>query len=332
MEDDASFEYVQVANETIRIPSYLCQANGGPALDQIFSLSTWNGIPGHVQEHLVKFLPKFEKDDQKEKIKTLKMLLSGNNIKFGNPVNEFKKKLSEGHYNSDNVKMSELLKKIDRRHSRENERQRQCRLFQEIVYTRKKVLLPSSNDRIQQNFSQDSRKHTGSEFNHKVAKRYFEELNMIRQEAGESGNSSEDENFPDGPPSKISTLKRDDIDRIYSEYVKITLKSSENTKAKPQMVVKSSKSDGSGNPERVKRKYKKRQKEQHVVQNNSVSLLKPAGQSQPGQNYTINQNGTELAQRQQPIGFHDQFDRQDYSHNYVLLVCDTMKIIFKKIK
>jgi hypothetical protein len=132
---------------------------------------------------------------------------------------------------------------------------------------------------------------------------------MIRQEAGESGNSSEDENFPDGPPSKISTLKRDDIDRIYSEYVKITLKSSENTKAKPLMVVKSTKSDGSGNPERVKRKYKKRQKEQHVVQNNSVSLLKPAGQSQPGQNYTINQNGTELAQRQQPIGFHDQFDR-----------------------
>ena len=92
--------------------------------------------------------------------------------------------------------------------------------------------------------------------------------------------------FLDGPPSKISTLKRDDIDRIYSEYVKITLKSSENTKAKPQMVVKSSKSDGSGNPERVKRKYKKRQKEQHVVQNNSVSLLKPAGQSQPGK-YTI---------------------------------------------
>ena len=35
-----------------------------------------------------------------------------------------------------------------------------------------------------------------SEFDHKVAKRYFSELNMIRQEAGESGNSSEDENYP----------------------------------------------------------------------------------------------------------------------------------------
>ena len=34
------------------------------------------------------------------------------------------------------------------------------------------------------------------EFEHKVAKRYFSELNMIRREAGESGNSSEDESYP----------------------------------------------------------------------------------------------------------------------------------------
>ena len=53
-----------------------------------------------------------------EKIKTLKMLLSGGNIKFGNPVDDFKKKLSEGHYNSDNVQMKKLLKKIDSRHCR----------------------------------------------------------------------------------------------------------------------------------------------------------------------------------------------------------------------
>ena len=95
-------------------------------------------------------------------------------------------------------------------HYRENERQRQCRLFQEIVHTRKKVLLPSSNDTIEQNFTQDSTKHTGSEFNHKVAKRYFEELNMIRREAGESGNSSEDENFP-GIVSTIMSLSLQEL-------------------------------------------------------------------------------------------------------------------------
>ena len=104
-------------------------------------------------------------------------------------------------------------------HYRENERQRQCRLFQEIVHTRKKVLLPSSNDTIQQNFSQDSTKHTGSEFNHKVAKRYFEELNMIRQEAGESGNSSEDENFP-GIASKIMSFSLQGLTLNFNYYLK----------------------------------------------------------------------------------------------------------------
>ena len=65
-----------------------------------------------------KFLPTFEKNDQMEKIRTLKMLLSGGNMKFGNPVDDFKKKLSEGHYNSDNVQMDKLLRKIDSRHGR----------------------------------------------------------------------------------------------------------------------------------------------------------------------------------------------------------------------
>ena len=65
-----------------------------------------------------KFLPNFEKDDQMEKIMTLKILLGGGNMKFGNPVDDFKLRLSEGHYNPDTVKMNELLKKIDYRHCR----------------------------------------------------------------------------------------------------------------------------------------------------------------------------------------------------------------------
>ena len=53
-----------------------------------------------------------------EKIMTLKTLLGGGNMKFGNPVDNFKKRLLEGHYNPDNVKMNEVLKKIDLRHCR----------------------------------------------------------------------------------------------------------------------------------------------------------------------------------------------------------------------
>ena len=65
-----------------------------------------------------KFLPKFNKDDKKEKIRTLKILLGGGNVCFGNPIENFKKQLLAGEYNPDQVKMDELIRKIDRRHCR----------------------------------------------------------------------------------------------------------------------------------------------------------------------------------------------------------------------
>ena len=80
---------------------------------------------------------------------------------------------------------------------RENERQRQCKLFQEIVRSRKTALLGSSRDKINEQSSGDEEPTNGvCEFDHKVAKRYFSELNIIRREAGENGNSSDDENYP----------------------------------------------------------------------------------------------------------------------------------------
>ena len=79
---------------------------------------------------------------------------------------------------------------------RENERQRQCKLFQEIVRSLKTVLQDSSRDKISEQSSEDEPRNGVCEFEHKVAKRYFSELNIIRREAGENGNSSDDENYP----------------------------------------------------------------------------------------------------------------------------------------
>ena len=52
----------------------------------------------------------------------------------------------------------------------------------------------------------------------------------------------------EGPPPKIASFKRGDIDRIYSEYVQVTLKAAEAEAAK------SSKADAVGHPEKPKRK------------------------------------------------------------------------------
>ena len=82
-----------------------------------------------------------------------------------------------------------------------------------------------------------------------------------------------------GPPPKIPSFKRGDVDRIYSEYVQVTLKAAEVEAAK------SSKSDTTGNSEKVKRKYKKRLKDNSNSQSGGVSLLKPLGQQQTGKKW-----------------------------------------------
>ena len=80
-----------------------------------------------------------------------------------------------------------------------------------------------------------------------------------------------------GPPPKIKSFKRGDVDRIYSEYVQVTLKAAEAEAAK------STKMDQAmGNPEKVKRKYKKRIKENQSAQSSGMSLLKPLGQLSTG--------------------------------------------------
>ena len=93
--------------------------------------------------------------------------------------------------------------------------------------------------------------------------------------------------FLDGPPAKVSSIKRYDIDSIYSEYVKITLKTTEAGTAKSQSGTNSLKELDSGSYERTKRKYKKKSKEHLTTANSSVSLLKPLNQSQNGKFQTF---------------------------------------------
>ena len=57
-------------------------------------------------------LPNFGgQDDEKEKLKTLALLLKGDNIKFGNPITELKRNLLNGKFTPENAKMEKILKK-----------------------------------------------------------------------------------------------------------------------------------------------------------------------------------------------------------------------------
>ena len=96
----------------------------------------------------------------------------------------------------------------------------------------------------------------------------------------------------DGPPPKIKTFKRQDVDRIYSEYLKTTLKAAADGGSKHQLLPKPLKEGDFGGEggqlktgtvkektSESKRKYRKRLKEQ---QTSGLSLLKPLNQHQQG--------------------------------------------------
>jgi hypothetical protein len=58
------------------------------------------------------FLPNFGgHSDEDEKLKTITMLLSGHNFRFGNPVEKFKTDLVTGKLSPDYVKMTKVLRK-----------------------------------------------------------------------------------------------------------------------------------------------------------------------------------------------------------------------------
>ena len=67
---------------------------------------TWTSVPFQA------FLPNFGVDsDESEKLKTISMLLTGQNVRFGNPVDKFKTDLVSGKLSSDHVKMTKVLRK-----------------------------------------------------------------------------------------------------------------------------------------------------------------------------------------------------------------------------
>ena len=57
------------------------------------------------------FLPSFPERDSEEKDDTLRMLFNRENIRFGNPLNEFQKQLRAAYFRPDLSRMRTLLRK-----------------------------------------------------------------------------------------------------------------------------------------------------------------------------------------------------------------------------
>ncbi|GIX89407.1 nuclear factor related to kappa-B-binding protein [Caerostris extrusa] len=174
---------------------------------EVLSPSTWKSVCNKKNaERLKKHLPVFPENDEKEKNITLRRLIHGENFKFGTPLQHFFKKLKDGFMSSDVIEVTKALKQANYREYKYQQKQYSYHLFWDILFSRKKLInasytLPPDQVVKMQQFTAKPKDATLSE---RTRLRYFSALQDLREEVGEIETSSEDENYPESRPPKVS--------------------------------------------------------------------------------------------------------------------------------
>ncbi|GFU28334.1 nuclear factor related to kappa-B-binding protein [Nephila pilipes] len=191
--------------KVLRLPECFCAEE--EVFFEVLSPNTWKSVFNNRHgERLRKLLPVFPENDEKEKNITLRKLIHGENFKFGSPFQHFFKKLKDGFLSADVVEVTKTLKRANYREYKNQQKQYSFHLFQEILLSRKKLIdasyiLPPDQPVKMQQFIAKPKDATLSE---RTRLRYFSALQDLREEVGEIETSSEDENYPESSPPKVS--------------------------------------------------------------------------------------------------------------------------------
>lgn len=193
----------------IDIPQELCEQKS--LFKDVASLETWDEILSNEQRaHLMKFLPTFPENDSLRKRQVIRDLFNGSNFKFGNPVDNFHKKLKDGLLSPEMAKMTSALSRAKHREYVYQQQHYFYKLLQEILISRKRLLeaaallppdQPVRMERIQP-------KPMLNSIEQRTKRKYLRELQELREEVGELATSSEDENYPEGAPPKLTKRQK----------------------------------------------------------------------------------------------------------------------------
>ena len=140
-------------------------------------------------------LPKIpgEENDQ-FRAETLYLLFQGENMKFGNPFEMFKNKLTSGKMSQRHLKKKEIIKKY-RRKKRQITVVSQCFANLSELSSNHSKPHPSISHEVKRLSRHAAKKMKSLNVDERVGKRQITELRRIRLEVQEKGDSSDDEDF-----------------------------------------------------------------------------------------------------------------------------------------
>ncbi|XP_046383131.1 nuclear factor related to kappa-B-binding protein isoform X2 [Ischnura elegans] len=204
---------------TLKLPQGMCESK--EIFMDLLSHRNWqNSFSAEQKEHLRKFLPVFPQNDAIEKEKTIKKLFSGETFRFTSPLIDVHTQLQNGHFRPDIAKMRSIMKKVQQREYRYRQRRYYFRVMKELLVSRRRLLeaafrLPPDTSPRAERIPPPPKSFPVA---WKTRRRYFRELACIREEVGESSQSSEDENYPDGPPPKLSKKQKKQLLALESSF------------------------------------------------------------------------------------------------------------------
>ncbi|KAG8183464.1 hypothetical protein JTE90_002846 [Oedothorax gibbosus] len=199
------YESCCFGDEIVHIPQCFCMDE--EIVNEVLSPAIWRNVFNSKHgKRLRKLLPVFPEEDEKEKNITLRKLVYKENFKFGVPFKDFFRKLKDGFLSNDIAEVTKALRKAKYKDYKSQQKRYSYQLFRNILFSRKKLLnasysLPPGQPYKMQQFVAKPKDVTLSE---RTRLRYFSALQDLREEVGEIDTSSEDENYPESSPPKVS--------------------------------------------------------------------------------------------------------------------------------
>ncbi|XP_037279503.1 nuclear factor related to kappa-B-binding protein isoform X6 [Rhipicephalus microplus] len=211
-DDEVPMERCLLGSQVVRLPQVLCEQEA--LLRAVLSIDTWNNVLSEAHKlRLMEFLPRFGENDKEEKVETLQRLFSGCNFKFGNPIHIFFLRLRDGLLVPDIARTSSLVHRASYRDYRLHQRRYHCRLLQEILVSRKRLLDACLDWGPWGGVARPVGGGGGGGVRQvplaqRTRWRYCTELQELRDRLGEPRTSDEDDLCSEGPPKLLRKYRR----------------------------------------------------------------------------------------------------------------------------
>ncbi|XP_014666905.1 PREDICTED: nuclear factor related to kappa-B-binding protein-like [Priapulus caudatus] len=184
--------------ELLTIPQEL--AENASMLFDVLSLNTWeNSLTDGNRQHLMKFLPDFQENDEEEKKDTVRRLFCLDEFKFSSPLRTFQETLKNGFFSPKVAKYMQLCRKVKMRDYRYQQQRYYSNLLKDMLISRQVYLeaayrTPPDMPVVVERAYRPPPRELSIEYRTNV--QYLKVLREVRDECGDDETDSDDEGIP----------------------------------------------------------------------------------------------------------------------------------------